>query len=144
MGMSSLKTTPTSNSVEDFLNKIKIEKRRLDGFELLDIMKELTKEKPVMWGSSIVGFGNLHYKYKSGREGDWFKVGFSPRRKSLSVYFMTGFEKVKDLLEKLGKHKLGKGCLYINKLEDVDRSILKQIISRSLDEIKKGNFMGNY
>jgi hypothetical protein len=140
--MSSNKTVPTGNNVENFLNSIEIDQRKVDGFELLKIMKNITKEKPVMWGSSIIGFGHVHYKYKSGREGDWFKVGFSPRKKSLSVYVMTGFEKLKDLLEKLGKHKLGKGCLYINKLEDVDRSILIAIINRSLDEIKKGNFLG--
>jgi hypothetical protein len=134
--MNSAKTIPTRASVEDFLKDIEPAQRRLDGFELLEIMKEITKEKPVMWGSSIVGFGSVHYKYKSGREGEWFKVGFSPRKKSLSVYIMSGFDPLKDLLEKLGKHKLGKGCLYINKLDDIDMDVLRDLIKKSLAELK--------
>ena len=104
-------------------------------------MKEVTKEKPVMWGSSV-GFGLIHYKYKSGREGDFFKVGFSPRKRSLSVYLMSGFNQQKDLLEKLGKHRIGKSCLYINKLSDVDLNVLREIIKRTLIELKKGKFLG--
>ena len=140
--MSSAKTKPTITSVEDFLKNIEPAQRRLDGLELLKIMKEITKEKPIMWGSSVVGFGSIHYKYKSGREGDFFKVGFSPRKRSLSIYLMTGFNQLKDLLEKLGKHKLGKACLYVNKLDDVDIDVLRQIIKRTLEELKKGKFLG--
>ena len=139
--MSSAKTVPTKKSVKDFLKSIDIDKRRTDGFVLLDLMKDITKENPVMWGKSIVGFGLVHYKYKSGREGDWFKVGFSPRKRSLSVYFMTGFDNLKDLLEKLGKHRLGVGCLYINKLEDINLEVLKQIVKRSLEDVKKADYL---
>ena len=139
--MNSPKTIPTSSSVTDFLNNVENDRRRTDGFELLKIMKEITKEKPVLWGSSIVGFGLYHYKYKTGREGDTFMVGFSPRKKSLSVYLSVylkqGISQYNSLFEKLGKHKLGKACLYINKLEDVDIGILREIISRAFEDMKK-------
>ena len=129
--MSDLKTKPTDQSVEDFLKKVEHPTRKSDGFELLEMMKEVTKEDPVMWGTSIIGFGSYHYKYASGREGDWMKTGFSPRKRSLSVYISHGFEGYDELLEKLGKHRLGKGCLYINKLADVDKQVLKEIIKKS-------------
>ena len=131
--MSENKTKPTDVKVEDFLSSIEHPTRKKDGIELLKIMKEITKEKPVMWGPSIVGFGSYHYKYATGREGDMPRTGFSPRKSSLAVYIMPGFEEYRDLLEKLGKHKLGKSCLYINKLSDVDIEVLKQIIERYLD-----------
>ncbi|MGY5881536.1 MAG: DUF1801 domain-containing protein [Candidatus Thorarchaeota archaeon] len=127
------KTKPTKVKVKDFLDAIEHPTRKKDGFELLKIMKKITKEKPVMWGPSIVGFGLYHYKYATGREGDMPRTGFSPRKANLTIYIMPGFEEYGDLLEKLGKHKLGKSCLYINKLADVDIEILKQIIERSLD-----------
>jgi hypothetical protein len=130
--MSENKTRPTTVRVEDFLNAVEHPTRKRDGFELLKIMKEITKKKPVMWGPSIIGFGSYHYKTKSGREGDMPKTGFSPRKANLTVYIMLGFEEFHDLLGKLGKHKLGKSCLYINKLDDVDIDVLKQIIKRSL------------
>ncbi len=130
--MSENKTRPTTVRVEDFLNAVEHPTRKRDGFELLKIMKEITKEKPVMWGPSIIGFGSYHYKTKSGREGDMPKTGFSPRKANLTVYIMPGFEEFHDLLGKLGKHNLGKSCLYINKLDDVDIDVLKQIIKRSL------------
>ena len=133
ISMSENKTKPTDAKVEDFLNAVEHPTRKKDGFELMKIMKEITKEKPVMWGPSIVGFGSHHYKTKSGREGDMPQTGFSPRKASLTVYIMPGFEEFDDLLGKLGKHKIGKSCLYINKLADVDIDVLKQIIKRSLD-----------
>ena len=139
--MASSKTVPTSSSVIDFLNSVEIDRKRYDGFELLKIMKEITKEKPVLWGSSIVGFGVFHYIYKSGREGDTFMIGFSPRKKSLSVYLSVylkqGLDQYKSIFSKLGKHKLGKACLYINKLEDVDIGILRKIISKAYEDMKK-------
>jgi hypothetical protein len=135
--MSGNKTRPTDASVEEFLSAVEHRQRREDGFELLDIMKQVTKEEPVMWGPSIVGFGSYHYRYESGREGDMPKTGFSPRKQSLTVYIMPGFEKHTDLLEKLGKHKLGKSCLYINKLADVDRAILKEIIRKSIKDLAR-------
>lgn len=130
--MSEPKTKPTNKSVEGFLNAVEHPQKKKDSFELLKIMKEITKEEPAMWGPSIVGFGSVHYKYASGREGDWPITGFSPRKRNLTVYIMPGFEDFGDLLEKLGKHKVGKSCLYINKLADVDTAILKEIIQKSI------------
>jgi hypothetical protein len=132
--MSDLKTKPTNASVDEFLNSVEHPQRREDGFELLRMMKEITKEEPTMWGPSMVGFGSYHYKYESGREGEMPITGFSPRKKSLTVYIMSGFEKCQHLLEKLGKHKTGKSCLYINKLEDVDWVVLKEIIRKSVEQ----------
>jgi hypothetical protein len=132
--MSELKTKPTDASVEAFLNAVDHPQRRADGYVLLQMMKEITQEPPIIWGSSIVGFGSYHYRYASGREGDWFKTGFSPRKRSLSIYLMQGFDTYKDLLSRLGKHRVGKGCLYINKLADVDLDILRAIIKRSFEE----------
>ena len=129
--MSDLKTRPTDQNPEDFLEKVEHPTRKSDGFELLEMMKEITQEEPVMWGLSIIGFGSYHNKYASGREADWLKTGFSPRKRSLSVYISQGFDGYEELLMKLGKHRLGKGCLYINKLSDIDKDVLKQIIKKS-------------
>ncbi len=107
-------------------------------------MKEITGEKPVMWGESIIGFGNFHYKYKSGREGDYFHVGFSPRKQNLTVYLHIGFEKeLKPTLLKLGKHKTGVSCLYINKLKDVDILVLRELIEKSYRYLKD-NYPNGY
>jgi hypothetical protein len=130
-------TKPTKVKVEDFLNAVEHPTRKKDGFKLLQIMGEITKEEPVMWGPSIVGFGTYHYKYKSGREGDMPLTGFSPRKQSLSVYIMPGYDDYSDLLEKLGKHKMGKSCLYINKLSDVDITVLKEILAQSVEKLVK-------
>ena len=127
------KTRPTKGNVEDFLNAVEHPTRRKDGFQLLKIMKEITRETPVIWGPSIIGFGSYHYKYASGCEGDMPLTGFSPRKANLTLYIMPGFEEFDDLLEKLGKHKIGKSCLYIKKLEDVNIEVLRQIIMRALD-----------
>jgi len=135
--MSDLKTKPTDVKVEEFLKSVKRNQRREDGFTLLKVIEEITKEKPVMWGPNIVGFGSYHYKYESGREGDMPRVGFSPRKANLTLYIMPGFEEFHDLLRELGKHKIGKSCLYINKLADVDMAVLKKIIQRSLKELAK-------
>ena len=129
--MSDTKTKPTKESVKKFLDTVEHDGKRADSFKLLEIMKEITNEEPVMWGPSIVGFGSYHYKYKSGREGDWLKTGFSPRKQSLTVYIMEGFDGYEELLGKLGKHKTGVSCLYINKLTDVDMSVLRKIIKKS-------------
>ena len=99
-------------------------------------MKKITKEEPVMWGPSIIGFGSYHYKYESGREGDMCITGFSPRKQSLTLYIMPGFERYHDLMNKLGKYKTGKSCLYINKIEDVDLKVLKELISESVKFMK--------
>jgi len=135
--MSTAKTKPTNVKVKDFLNAVEHPQRKEDGFELLRIMKEITKEKPTMWGSSIIGFGSYHYKYESGREGDWPLTGFSPRKANLTVYIMPGFDEYDNLLEKLGKFKTGKSCLYINKLADVDISVLKEMIAKSVETMRE-------
>lgn len=135
--MSDMKTKPTDVKVEDFLEAVEHPTRKKDGFELLQIMKEITKKEPVMWGPSIVGFGSYHYKYATGREGDWPITGFSPRKQSLTVYIMPGFDEYETLLGRLGKHRVGKSCLYINKLADVDISVLKELIAKSVEKMEE-------
>jgi Domain of unknown function (DU1801) len=134
--MAELKTQVTKVRADKFLQGIKDEKKREDCLELLKIMKKATNAEPRMWGSSIVGFGDHHYVYESGREGDWFLAGFSPRVQNLTLYSMGGFDA--ELLKKLGKYKTGKGCLDINRLEDVDKKVLKELITRSVQKISKG------
>jgi hypothetical protein len=133
--MSDLKTKKNEASVEGFLQNVENDKRREDSFMVLDLMKEVTGEKPTMWGTSIVGFGSYHYKGASGREGDWMKVGFSPRKKSMTLYIMDGFGSYDALLQKLGKYKTGKSCLYINKLEDVDQAVLRKLVKQSFASV---------
>lgn len=135
--MAELKTRPTTESVERFLNGIADEQRRKDCFRMLEIMKTATKAEPEMWGPSIVGFGRHNYKYESGTRGEWFLTGFSPRKQALTLYLMGGAERNPDLLKKLGKHKTGRACLYIRKLEDVDLLTLKQLIERSVADVAK-------
>src|SRR5437867_1236887 len=127
MAKAELKTKKNEASVEDFLNTIKDEQQRKDSFTILQMMKKATGDEPRMWGSAIIGFGNVQLKYESGRELDWFKMGFSPRKQNLTLYGVNGKGQA-ELLKKLGKHKTGKGCLYINKLTDVDTAVLKKII----------------
>ena len=134
--MAELKTKPNKLSVEKFLNSIKDEKKKADSFKVLELMKKITKEEPVMWGPSIVGFGKYHYKYASGREGEFFVTGFSPRKQNLTLYIMSGFKKYDGLMKKLGKYKTGSSCLYINKLEDVDLKVLKSLITESVKYMK--------
>lgn len=134
--MAELKTKPTKSSVEKFLNKVEDKKKQEDSFKVLELMKKITKEEPKMWGPSIVGFGKYHYKYASGREGDFFLTGFSPRKQSLTIYIISGFKKFDGLMKKLGKFKTGSSCLYIKKLEDVDLKILKELISQSVKYMK--------
>lgn len=130
--MANLKTTKTDQSVEKFLNGIGDQKKRQDCFTILTMMKRATKEEPKMWGNSIVGFGSYHYKYESGREGDWFLTGFSPRKQNVTVYIVSGFGRYQELLKKLGRHKTGKSCLYINKMEEIDLSILETLVKESV------------
>ena len=134
--MASLKTQPNKKSPKEFIQAVDNEKRRKDALEMLKTMEVITGEKPVMWGDSIIGYGNYHYKYESGREGDWFLVGFSPRKQNLVLYLMDGVQRYSELLEKLGKHKTSKACLYINKLEDVEMDILKKLIRESVQHMK--------
>ena len=135
--MAELKTQVTKASVDKFLQGIRDEKKREDCYQILKIMKRATKAEPKMWGPSIIGFGDYHYKYASGRENDWFMMGFSPRVQNITLYTMGGFDT--ELLKKLGKYKTGKGCLYINKLEDVDKKILNELIKKSVNNLLKAN-----
>src|SRR5205809_6219421 len=122
MAKAELKTKKNEASVEGFLNAIKDEQKRKDSFTILQMMQKATGEKPKLWGASIIGFGNVHLKYESGRELDWFTIGFSPRKANLTLYGIKNSGE--PLLKKLGKYKEGKGCLYINKLSDVDTAVL--------------------
>ena len=132
-----LKTKVNDASVEKFINAVKDEQERKDCYEILKMMQQVTKAEPKMWGSSIVGFGSYHYVGKSGREGDWMLTGFSPRKQNLTLYLMGGFDVEKDLLKKLGKYKTSVGCLYIKKLEDVDKKVLKDLVAASVKRLKK-------
>ena len=134
--MAEPKTKPTNQSVKEFLNEISEPERRADCFAVAKIMEEISGEKPKMWGPSIVGFGSYHYKYASGHEGDWPMMGFSPRKKDLTLYIMMGFEKHRELMEKLGKHSHAKSCLYIKRLSDIHIPTLKKLIKTSLKDHK--------
>ena len=135
--MAKNKTTETSISVDDFINSVKDEMKRKDSFNLIKAMKKLTGFEPKMWGPSIVGFSSYHYKYDSGQEGDSPLVGFSPRASGLTLYLSGHFEKREELLEKLGKHKTDKGCIYIKKLDDINIETLQKMITNHIKHIKK-------
>jgi hypothetical protein len=132
-----LKTKVNDASVESFLNAVADESKREDSFEILRLMEEVTKEPAKMWGASIIGFGSYHYKGAGGREGDWMLTGFSPRKQNLTLYLMGGFDKYQELLQKLGKYKTSVGCLYIKKLDDVDKSVLKELIAENVKTMKE-------
>jgi hypothetical protein len=129
--MAENKTKPEKQSATAFLNTIEDETKRADSKVILKLMQDITGEKPVMWGTAIIGFGHSHYTYESGREGDWFRMGFSPRKANLTLYLMGGLSLYEKHLEKLGKYKTGKGCLYINKLEQVDMKVLTDMIKQA-------------
>lgn len=136
--MAELKTKVNSASVSDFINAVSDETKKKDSLVLLKLFEKITKEKPKMWGASIIGFGQYHYKSKrSAQEGDWMLTGFSPRKQNLTLYIMLGFDDYSNLLKKLGKHKTSKGCLYINKLADVDMNVLEELIKKSYEGMKK-------
>jgi hypothetical protein len=130
------KTKQTKKRVSEFIDAIKDQEKRNDSLVLVQIMESATGEKGRMWGETIVGFGMYHYIYESGREGDWLKVAFSPRKQNLTVYLTYGMSRQTDLLEKLGKHETGKACLYIHRLADVDLDVLKEMILRSYQSFK--------
>ena len=131
------KTQRTDNSVSLFLDQIEPEQKRKDSHALVALMSQITAEKPKLWGTSIIGFGDYHYKYKSGREGDWFLTGFSPRKNALTVYLMCDLSHEGLDFDGLGKYKLSKGCLYFKKIQGVDLNVLTQIIKDSIEIIKK-------
>ena len=132
-----LKTKVNDLSVTGFLNSVADESKREDSFEILRLMEEVTKEPPKMWGESIIGFGSYHYKGAGGREGDWMLTGFSPRKQNLTLYLMGGFDKYGDLLQRLGKYKTSVGCLYIKKLGDVGKTVLKELIVANVKTMKE-------
>lgn len=134
--MAEQKTKPTQQSIESFLDNLADEKVRDDCYALAKLMKKITGSAPRMWGTSIVGFGRYHYKYESGHEGETCLTGFSPRKQNITVYVMPGFARHGDLLKKLGKHKAGKGCLYIKRLDDIDINVLESLIENSVNYLK--------
>ena len=135
--MAELKTKKNKTSVSKFIKSIKNKQQQEDCLEVINMMKEITSQDPEMWGSSIVGFGSYHYRYASGREGDWPLTGFSPRAKSLTIYIMPGFDLYPELMSKLGKYKTGKSCLYLKQLKDIDKAVLKSLIKKSVQAMKK-------
>ncbi len=141
--MAEPKTKPNDADVDAFLDTITDAQKRADSQQLCALFEEITNEPAKMWGSSIVGFGTYHYKYKSGREGDWPIVAFSPRKNAITLYIMDSykFDAHQDLLDKLGPHKTSKACLYIKRLSDVDEEILRQLISESVRHVKSGDFL---
>lgn len=134
--MAESKTKVTKVNVKDFIKSVPDEQKRKDSLVLIDIMSKITKEKPKMWGPSIIGFGSYHYKYESGHEGDMCLTGFSPRKAAISVYILMGFNKSPELMKKLGKFKTGKSCLYVKKLSDIDMKVLEELIEESVKYIK--------
>ena len=131
--LAEIKTKQTTASVEDFINSVTDEQKRTDSITILAMMKKASGEEPKMWGNSLIGFGNKRYKSPAtGREVDWLIIGFSPRKANLSLYLSMDIKQHAAALEKLGKHKTGVGCLYINKLEDIDVKVLKGLIETSL------------
>jgi hypothetical protein len=130
------KTKQTDSSVEAFLSKVDEQKRK-DCAQLIDLLKKITKHEPKMWGTSILGFDSYHYKYASGHEGDSALVGLSPRKKNITLYLMCGLHKDPELMKKLGKHKTGVGCLYIDKVADIDLKILEEVVKISIAALKK-------
>jgi hypothetical protein len=137
--MAELKTKPTDESVEVYLNSIEKDTQRKDSFAILNMIRDVSKTEPVMWGSSIIGFGTYKYRYASGREAEWMKIGFAPRKRNLTLYIMDGFDQYDSLLSKLGKFRTGKACLYINKLEDVDLDVLREMVERSVDHVTRSS-----
>jgi hypothetical protein len=125
-------TKPTSESVAGFLNDIADEGCRADCLRVLDIMRRVPGAEPQLWGRGMVGFGSYHYRYESGREGDWFVTGFSPRKNHLTLYIMAGFDRYEPLMERLGRHRTGKSCLYLKRLSDVDEGVLEELVAESV------------
>lgn len=135
--MAEAKTRKTNASVAAFLNQVPSEETRADCAVLVKMMKAATRSEPRMWGPSLVGFGEYHYVYASGREGDWPLTGFSPRKQALTIYVMAGFDKYPELMKRLGKYKTGKSCLYVKRLADIDTKVLRELVTASVSFVKK-------
>ena len=137
--MAENKTKPTELSVDEFLATVENDRRRNDAVAVCELMKDITGLKPVMWGPTMVGFGTFLYKYASGRESDWFVAGFAPRKANLVVYIMSGFKAHDALMKKLGTYKTGSSCLYINKLDDIDIEVLRELVRRSVKHVSNAS-----
>ncbi|HQF70706.1 MAG TPA: DUF1801 domain-containing protein [Promineifilum sp.] len=137
--MAELKTRENDGDVLAFLNAVPDESKRADALRMMAIMREVTGEEPRLWGDNIVGYGHYHYKYASGREGDWFLAGFSPRKANLTLYIIAGFEQFEELRARLGKHTVGKSCLYVKRLADLDEATLRELIGRSVAHMRATN-----
>lgn len=137
MAKASNKTQPTDQNPQDFLATVEPERRREEGYILLEFFNRVTAMEPVMWGSSIIGYGRYHYRYASGREGDYMLTGFSPRKTAHTIYIMPGYQDQSALLTRLGNHRIGKSCLYINKLADVDMTVLEQLVLDGLNYMQQ-------
>ncbi|HOU41524.1 MAG TPA: DUF1801 domain-containing protein [Promineifilum sp.] len=137
--MAELKTRENDGDVLAFLNAVPDESKRADALRMMAIMREVTGEEPRLWGDNIVGYGHYHYKYASGREGDWFLAGFSPRKANLTLYIIAGFEQFEELRARLGKHTVGKSCLYVKRLSDLDEATLRELIGRSVAHMRATN-----
>jgi hypothetical protein len=137
--MAENKTQATEQSVEQFLHSVENKQMRDDCFQLVELMEDVTGEKATMWGTSIVGFGSYHYKYASGREGDFLLTGFAPRKSALTLYIMAGFERYDELMAQLGKYKTGKSCLYVKKLADIDTDVLRELVKQSAEHVAATN-----
>ena len=135
--MAELKTKPTGEDVTQFLNALSNEKKRQDSFTLIELMRQATGKEPKLWRGGIIGFGDVHYKYPSGHEGDTGIIGFAPRKTNMTLYFLSGFDEQEALLAKLGKHKIGKGCLYINRLDDINLPVLRDLIQSSVENVRQ-------
>ena len=135
--MAELKTKKNEASVEEFLHAVPDEQQRADAHRVLELMQEITGEEPAMWGASIIGFGQMRYRYASGREGDWFAIGFSPRKAAFSLYVTMDATAYPELMKKLGKHTTGKGCIYVKRLSDIDMKVLEELIRTSYADISK-------
>ncbi|MBT8306888.1 MAG: DUF1801 domain-containing protein [Maribacter sp.] len=135
--MAKNKTIPNETSVSAFIEGVEDEQKKADCHTLIGLMKEITGEEPVMWGPSIIGFGSYHYKYDSGRKGDMLLTGFSPRKQNLTLYIMSGFNRYEKLMQKLGKYKTGKSCLYVKRISDIDMGVLTELIKDSFTHYNK-------
>ena len=135
--MAELKTKKTQASVDAFIASVADERLREDCRAVLQMMKQVTRAEPKLWGTNVVGFGDVHMKYESGRELDWFLVGFAPRKDSITLYLLSGFPRHEALMAKLGKYKTGKGCLYLKRFSDVDEKVLRQLIEASVEAMKE-------
>ncbi|MEM7216290.1 MAG: DUF1801 domain-containing protein [Pseudomonadota bacterium] len=137
MAKADMKTRQNDADALDFIRSVEHERRREDGFALLEFFNRVTGWKPKMWGDSIIGYGRYEYKYQSGREGEYFITGFSPRKTAISIYIMPGYRDMTEKLSRLGKHKSGKSCLYINRITDIDQQVLEEIVMDGMDYMKK-------